>query len=444
MEFDTGEHSQGVSSSESRRARRVTLSVTSANAGDHKPIYDFLRVANCAPSYEDYLASFDEPTYEPTDRLLAKYDGQIVGHARVLNRIAWFHGIKLPIGGIECFATLPEYRDAGCERLLLAAAEQALRDSQSVLALALTDRYDAFRAAGWCDVESPPCTVANVHDVLARLAAKPPLDPLAPRARPLSIRRWRQVELDALLDVYRHAAAASWGALDRTEPYWRWLIGRNLHDELIVAIHGRDDWDSLESLPHIVGYAITRGSQVVELATLPEFGHAAAPLLTRACQDAIEHDHCAVSLQLPAADPLHQVLLNAGGRWAPKSRGTGSWMAKLVAPARWIESIYGALQERAKEAGLARPLTLNFNTGGHTYRLELTRRSSHFIRAGAARPDVLCSPQVLGAILLGAVDVAAACNSKRIECGSESSQSQLTALFPQASFWQSSLDSLRS
>lgn len=444
MEFDPGEQSQRLSSCKPVRARPSALAVTNANAGDHKPIYDFLRIANSAPSYEDYLASFDEPTYEPTDRLLVKFDGQIIAHALVLDRVAWFHGVKLPVGGIECLATLPEYCDAGYERQLISAAEHALRDSQSAIAFARTDRVDAFRAAGWCEVASPCYSQANVHDVLTKIAPQTTDDPLVPRERPLRIRRWRHVEIEALLSVYRYAAASTWGALDRTEPYWRWLVGRNLHDELIVAIHGRDDWDSLDSLPNIVGYSIARGSQVVELATLPNFCRAAAPLLARACQDAIERDHRTISLHLPAADPLHGAMLAAGGRWLQNGRTGGStWMAKLFDPVRWIEGTYGVLLERAKAAGLPRPLAIVFNAGRHTYRLELTRRSSHFIRDAVTKPNVRCTSQTLGALLLGTVDVAAACDSNQIECSSPVIRSQLAALFPQITFWQSPLDSLR-
>jgi hypothetical protein len=283
-----------------------------------------------------------------------------------------------------------------------------------------------------------------VHEVLAKLATKPPEDPLAPRERPLRIRRWRQVELDALLDVYRYAAESSWGALDRTEAYWRWLVGRNLHDELIVAIHGRDDWDSLESLPNIVGYAIARGSQVVELATLPAFCRAAGLLLARACQDAIERNHRTISLHLPPADPLHEVMLAGGGRWLSNGRSASStWMVKLFDPVRWIESMYGVLLERAKAAGLARPLSICFHSGRHTYRLELTRRSSHFVRDDTSAPDVRCTSQVLGALLLGAVEFASACDSNQIDCANLTVRSQLAALFPQMPFWQSPLDSLR-
>lgn len=441
MEFDTGEHSKSLSACESSRARSTSLLVTAANAGDHKPIYDFLRVANCAPTQADFFASLDEPTYEPTDRLLVKLDGQIIAHAQVLERVAWFLGSKLPVGGVESLATLPEIRDAGYERLLISAAEQTLRDAQCVLAFAHTDLSDSFRVADWCDIASPPCTESNVHEVLARLAAHPPDDSIAPRTRPLRIRRWRQVELDALLQVYRHAAASTWGAFDRNEAYWRWLVGRGLHDELIVAIDGRDDWDSLESLPHIVGYTIVRGSQIVELATLPDFRRAAAPLLARACQDAIERDLRTISLHLPTADPLHTVMLAAGGRWLQNSRSAGNtWMVKLLDPANWIESAYDVLLERAKAAELARPLAIRFDTGRRRYRLELTRRSSHFLRDDEMAPDVRCSPQVLGALLLGAIDVAATCEASQLVCNDPQIRAQLAALFPPMTFWQSPLD----
>ncbi len=65
---------------------------------------------------------------------------------------------------------------------------------------------------------------------------------------------------------------------------------------------------------------MTRGSQVVELATLPTFDQAAEPLLARACQDAIEQDHRVLSLRLPSSDPLHDVLLAAGGSWSTGGR----------------------------------------------------------------------------------------------------------------------------
>src|SRR5688572_4694096 len=118
MEFDTGEQSRGLLPRGQKSTRGDASGLFSGNAGDHKLVHAMLRIANQAPSYEDFLAWLDEPTYEPSDRLLVKLGGQIIAHVQVLDRVAWFHGARMPIGGIEGLATLPEYRDAGYEPLL--------------------------------------------------------------------------------------------------------------------------------------------------------------------------------------------------------------------------------------------------------------------------------------------------------------------------------------
>ena len=63
-----------------------------------------------------------------------------------------------------------------------------------------------------------------MNDVLAHLSAQTAMR--RRRARRLRIRLWRHVELDAVRDIYRMSAAHGWGAWHRSEPYWRWLVGR--------------------------------------------------------------------------------------------------------------------------------------------------------------------------------------------------------------------------
>jgi ribosomal protein S18 acetylase RimI-like enzyme len=442
-QFDTGEHPNRLLPCHAQATGNAAIRLVHGTAGDHRLIHAMLRFADQASSYEDFLTTLDEPTYEPTDRLLVKHEQQIIAHVQVLNRAAWFHGAKLPVGVIKGLATLPEHHQSGCERLLLSAAEQAMRDSQAVVALAHTGRPDVFLASGWSEIGCPRTSEASVHEILARVATPPTSEPLARREKPLRIRHWRQVELAALLEVYRQSAAATWGAIDRSEAYWRWLVGRHVHDNLIVAIDGHDNWDSLDAPSHIVGYAMTRGSQIVELATLSDFRRAAEPLLARACQDAIEGDQRTISLHIPATDSLHALLVAAGGRSLPTSRtGSGAHVAKLLAPARWIESIYEVLLERARAADLARPFALAFDTGQHRYRLELTRRSSHFIRDDQCVADVACTLETLGALFLGDLDIAAARDSGQLGCATLESAAQLAALFPRESFWQSPLDTL--
>jgi hypothetical protein len=244
------------------------------------------------------------------------------------------------------------------------------------------------------------------------------------------------------LEVARQSASANWGGLDRNEAYWRWLVGRKSHDAVIVAIDGRDDWDSLDAPSHIVGYAIVRGSQLLELATLAGCERAAGPLLERACQDAIERDHRAISLHLPPDSPLHDLLLSAGGSWLHRSRNNLAWLTRLLDPAQWIENLYPVLLERAKAAELARPLTIGFDAGRTKYRLELTRRSGHLLVDHAAPADVTCSPSTMSALFLGNLDLEEAHQTGRIHFDREETATRVAALFPQVAFWQSLVDVL--
>ena len=252
-----------------------------------------------------------------------------------------------------------------------------MRDSQAVVAFARTERPDVFRGC-WLergrlvnDLRSPTSTTSwPACRRLRRLATR--------RTRPLqdspvAARRARRPA--GRLSPGRRRGV---GALDRSEPYWRWLVSRKAHDELIVAIHGKDDWEELESPAHIVGYAVTRGSQVVELCTLPGFARAARPLLARACQDAIEQDHRSLSLHIPVTDPLHELLLAAGGSWSDNGRsGGGTLLVKLLDPARWIEGMYAVLLERAKRGR-------RFSAVQHRLRHRSTKVPPRTHRAAAA------------------------------------------------------------
>jgi hypothetical protein len=350
------------------------------------------------------------------------------------------------VGGVADPVALPEYRGAGYERLLLSTAEQTLRNHGAVVVFARTEQPDLFRDALWSEALGQRHTQANVNDVLATLSQKAAAAPPMRSTRPLRIRLWRQVELDALRRLYRHAMSTTWGAIDRSEAYWRWFVNRRAHDELIVAICGRDDWSALDAPSHIVGYAMTCGSRVVELSTLRAFGRAAEPLLARACQDAIERNHRTVSLHLPTTDPLHDVLLAAGGDWSTGGRngGTrpaGTLMLKLIDPVGWIEGLQDVLVKRATAAGLDLPLTISLDAGRRKYRLELSDRGGRLVRERGASADVCCSPELLGALLLGNVAVAAAQQSGRLVFRTADAALRTASLFPPIPFWQSSLDS---
>ena len=124
------------------------------------------------PSYDDFVTWLDEPTYEPSDRLLVKHGNQIVAHLQVLHRTAWFDDVRLPVGSAQDLAVLPEYSHAGYDRQLIAAAEHAMRDSQAIVSLVRTSQPEPFRAAGWIDVRAGGYSQVSVSDILAHLSRR--------------------------------------------------------------------------------------------------------------------------------------------------------------------------------------------------------------------------------------------------------------------------------
>jgi hypothetical protein len=413
-----------------------------AQVSDHAAIHALLRAANQSPSYEDFLTSLDEPSYEPTDRLLLRYGQQIVAHAQLLQRMAWFGGVKVAVGSVQDLAVLPEYAQAGYEGKLLATAEQQMHESQAIISLVRSDRPEPFRAAGWTDVRAPGHSDVSISDLLAHLSAQSAI--ASRRWQSPQIRRWRHVELDAVRAVYAESASHGWGAVHRAETYWQWLVGRKAHSDLIVAVEGADQGQDAETDSRIVGYTVTCGDKIFELCYLPDFARAAPRLVVRACQDAIEHDHHTLSLYAPASDPLHELIVTAGGSWCADERSAGgTLLVKLLSPPRWVEAIYPILRRRAKRASVQRPFQICFDCGSQKYRLVVTRRSSRLVEDTTIPADVHCDAATFESLLVGNLNVSKAIESGPLHAANEEMLERVNALFPPALFWQSQFDMLR-
>jgi predicted acetyltransferase len=413
-----------------------------AHISDHAAIFTLLRAANQSPSYEDFLTSLDEPTYQPSDRLLLRYGQQIVAHAQLVQRMAWFGGVKVSVGGVQDLAVLPEYSQAGYERTLLDAAEQQMHETHAVISLVRSDHPEPFRAAGWTDVRGQGHSAVGIGDLLAHLSAQSAL--ASRRWQSPQIRRWRHVELDGVRAVYAEFASHGWGAVHRSETYWQWLLGRKAHSDLIVAVDGPDSWQEAQTASRIVGYAVARGDTILELCCLSDSARVAPRLIVRACQDAIEHDHHTLSLYAPASDPLHELVVTAGGSWCADERnGGGTLLVKLLSPPRWIEAIFPILRRRAKRAGFPRPFQIGFDCGSEKYQLVVTRRSSRLVEDSTAPADVHCDAATFESLLVGNLNIAKAHEVGCLRARSEEMLERVAALFPPSLFWQSEFDMLR-
>jgi predicted acetyltransferase len=406
-------------------------------AGDHPEIYQFLLAVFQGPSREEYHAEQDEPTYDPAQRLLVKREGRIASHCRLSNRTMCFGDARFSVAQLSWLGTLPEFRSRGYATRLLYRAEQHMRDSGAMLGLLRTRIPQFFRAAGWAVCGRHSYSVAKARDILARLAADS-----APRL-PLSIRLWRHVELPSLMRIYAQNTSKSYGPLERSEAYWRWLISRKAFDHIIVAIHGRDRMELVDTNAPIVGYAVVRQGRVVELLASPNYPTTAMQLLARACGDSIERNRQTIAVEAPPGDPLHQLIVEAGGQSnASESDGGEVLMVKVLDPARLVKAIEPDLVERSRAANLPAATELGLLVDGVKDALVVTRRTARLTHGRLGRSYVIAKRNEFTRLLLGHNDAAESAQQERLVPSTQIALETARALFPRLPLWRPTWDEM--
>ncbi len=424
-------------------------------AEEHSLISQLLVQAYQAPLADDFQSRLDEPYYQPSDRLLLWRADRLIGHVQVSKQTGWFHGLRCPLARLQDFVTLPEYQAADFDKPLLEVAESVAVNEGAILGFLRTHRPEWFEQQGWSCCRGQGYTRANTREILSHLDAQ---QPRRKQYTPsIEIRTWRHFQLDSILEIYQQLSTGMWGTLQRSLETWQWLVGRKVHDQVLIAVEksagelGEDAsvGDLSEVVdPHrqmnVVGYAIVRDSCIVEMLTLPGHSAVRSLLIAQACRDAIDLDHHFVSLHTPAADPMHELLVTAGGSWiADNGASGGQGMLKLLAPDRWIERLYPLLHERAREADIPRPLEIDFSVGQQYQRLTLTRRSSRLEPIGPSPVAVQCDWLTLQDLLLSNLAFPEAITQGRLRTPHLSLLRTLAALFPPKLFWQSPFPMLR-
>jgi predicted acetyltransferase len=427
--------------------------IITANAGDHPLVLQLLVQSRQAPLAEDFQSRLDDPSYRPSDRLLVRRDKALLAQVHVASHIAWFEGLRVPVVKLEDLAVLPEYGDWNYHQDLIAAAESIAADEGAIMALVHTDHPDWFAARGWITPRGQGHTRASARAVLAHLDAQ---EVTGRRRRPnIQVRTWRHFELDAIRQIYDQFAADLWGPLFRSEASWQWLVGRKAHDQVLLAtsrikhaaapaplLNGStaEDADDLA-----VGYAVLCGGCIVEMMTTPTCTSARLQLLARACREAMDRDHHSISLYTPAADPLHELLVTAGGAWIDELIGGGPrWMMKILSPERWVERCYPLWRHRAQTADVPRPFDLGIVANQSRYRFTLTRRSSRLDpTAGLPADRIECDGATWESLLTGNLALNAAIAAGGLRVSRRELIPSLAALFSPRLFWQSSLELMR-
>ncbi len=408
-------------------------------AGDHPVAHHLLTEVFQGPSRDDFYSLLDDPFYEPRDRLLIKRADQAVAHLLITKRVMHFGGLDLPTDCLSWLATLPEFRAQGYASRLVRSADDCMRREGVAVGLLKTKVPHFFRRFGWALCGRHNQAQAGARDLLAQLSARG----LPPGQASVTIRPWRQVELPALMRLYRDMTAGRGGHFERTEAYWRWLISRKGYERIYVAIDGPDNFELEDDPTRLVGYLITSEDRVLEIATAQTHRHLAPELLARACSEAIERDYHMVTLHAPANDPLMEIFRIAGGTLQCAESHQGEvYMAKLMNPVNFLKQLCPELHRRADAAALVRPCELGLVVDGEKLRLIISRRSVKVSRRGIGRSYLATNAANFTRLLLGHLDIAEAVIDGRLRASTQTATETARALFPQLPLWRPPLDEM--
>jgi predicted N-acetyltransferase YhbS len=423
--------------------RRVRLPVLGARGGDHAEIYYYLQSVFQNPSLTEFNASLEDPFYEPHDRLLLRSKRRIVAHVHITHRTMQFGAAPIPVAGLAWLGVAPEVCHQGLGTHLLRAAESHMALGGALMAVLRTTVPGFFRHAGWTPCGQASYRWADARAVLARLLDRG----LIPRSRRrLHIRPWLQWEQAGLARIYHQNVlpqendgdrSTVYGPLERTSAYWHWLLSRHGYDHVYVALEGPEQLELGEISTRIVGYAVTRGEQIVELMAAPGCPRAAVELLARCCGDAIEHDRHCVLLHAPPSCPLFEIFDDAGGCGPPRTSEHGEVsMMRLLNPLELLRRLCDEFGRRAAAAHLSRPFDLGLWMDGQKFQMELGRdgvaATSHRLGRSYLRLNVADFTQ----LVLGQLDWDSALVDGRLECSTALAREAGRALFPSRPLWR--------
>jgi predicted N-acetyltransferase YhbS len=421
------------------------MSVVPARAGDHTAVFFFLASVLQQPSRAEFKASMEDPFYEPHDRLLIRRGHGIVGHVCLTHRAMQFGRMQFPVAGLDLLVVAPEHRGEGLGARLLGSAEREMIRSGALLGWLRTTVPHFFRRTGWAVCGRHCHSRASVCNVLSKLLdrdhGQAPL--LRRPRRRLQIRPWRRWEEAALVRIYNQNLSGTYGALERTEAYWRWLVCRQAYDQIYVALDGPDLLELEEINTQIVGYAVRKGETILEMLTAPGRRGASAELLGHVCGEAIEHDRHAVLVQAPPTSPWHKLFQRAGGRQHHHEADRGQvYMVRVLNPLKVLRRLCPEFYYRAERADLPRPLELGLLAEGKKYLLEVTRHGARAVSRRLGR-DYLCLNEAdFTRALLGQLDWPRAVADRRVEASSAAALETVRVLLPRLPLWYPPWDTL--
>lgn len=417
-------------------------------AADHYPVLNLLQSVFQAPSAGDFQTQLEEPFYEPNQRIVVRQGARVVSHVRLCPREMHFGSLVIPVTSLTELATAPAWRRQGLASAVLAEAERHMEQDGAIAGVVRTDAPEFFVRRGWTLGGAHTWSEASARDLLAqlpaaRLASPPPTVAGEPAARvpQLSTRIWRHVERSALERLYAANVRQAYGPFVRSSDYWSWLVSRRAYDTIYVAVLGPDRRE-LDDRP-IVGYAVVRGSRIVEIFGAPNVSRAVPMLLARICGEAIERDVTEVTLDLAPDHPLHKLALAAGGKMHRREIvGGQALLAKVFRPWDLLAGLLPEIGERVRQAELPLPAELVIQDRGERRRILVTSRSATLEPLKGGRHPLVCAPGAISELLLGQWDVETGVERGRIASTAATTLARAAIFFPRRPLWRPPLEDM--
>ncbi len=407
--------------------RRGSVEYCAGSEADHESVYQTLLHVFHGPDRDSFLGALSDPAYLPDQRLLVKVDGRVASHVHLTARVMRYGAASLPLNGVMWVGTLPEYRGLGFAQNLMRLASDRARDRGAVVQSLTTGMPQFYRPLGW-----GVCGRQTIAKALSRSLPAGGDGLVEAKGGSWHVRPWRQVELNDLMKLYDAQFAGTIGAIERSEEYWRWIIGRRYAHVIWVACQG----DAVH------GYAFVKDHRILEIATDPAYPHALKALLGRVRAEALERAYPEVILHAPIGHPALEMFRESGGRVIDLDEVEGSTsMYHIPDPGRFLEAALPELNVRAAAAG-AGPVELGLTVGDRRWLVHACgpKAGSRVEPDKLSRRHLALDPSAFVRLALGQADVEQVVAEEGVEPSTATAIESARILFPVRPVWRSPLD----
>jgi predicted N-acetyltransferase YhbS len=406
--------------------RRGSVEYSLGTEADHEAVYQTLLHVFHGPDREAFLGALNDPAYRPEQRLLAKVDGRVVSHVHLTERQIRYGCTTVPINGVMWVGTLPEFRGLGFAQNLMRLADERARATGHVLQALTTGMPQFYRPLGW-----GVCGRQTYAQTLSRNLPQVSDGVIEGRTGFWHVRPWRQVELGDLMSLYEMQYSRVTGTVQRSEEYWRWLIGRKYAHVIWVACQGET----------VRGYAFVKDHKILEIASDPAHPPALRALLGRVRAEALERAYPQVTVQAPTDHPVIEAFLGASGRLIDQDVVDGSVsMYHIPELGRFLKAILPELSRRAIASGCPLPLELGITTEDQRWLIHIEAKDSRVEPDKLSRRHLTLTPATLVRLLMGHTGIDAAAGEEGFVASTATALDAARILFPVQPIWRSPLD----